>query len=266
MEPFYHNPRCFACFKKLEKAKLFKGPSMSKAVEEHRYVLEEINDIQIKISFCNEDCQKSGSAELRKCYEHLKSLKKKMSKMETKMPDNFPKRFGTHSSIYVHGNDGVCYHGFEAFACREFHHVCDEGESEESSCYDSSDEEEALELEEKKAARNFEKQQFIPLIKKKQSYAFTIGFIADRTNNKELYELHLELITDILRTTSYGFCEMFVSLLVTLLNLDRVNEAYKMILFRFYHNMDSRKYPVEFWKNFGPPNWFENCSEGKLNL
>ena len=276
MAPFSYEKKCFNCFKKLEVSldhSIFDGPSTSAAVNiQHQEttidLIEEIDNLHIKVSFCNEECKNVGESELKKCTAHLMTLKEDTLKMESELPDHIPARFDAHDGIDTHGRNGECYDEFEWTTCTQFYGVSHEDisdESDESDYFDSDAEDEdwAREHAERNAIKEFKNNKFLPIIKKKQSYAFTIGFLADRINNRELYELHLQLLPKILQQSSYGFCEMFVSLLVTLLNLDRVEEAYKMIMFRFFHNLSRKNIHYKYWADFGPPNWFEDDSDGK---
>ena len=100
MAPFSYETKCFNCFKKLEVTLdylIFDGPSTSASVNiKHQEttidLIEEIDNLRIKVSFCNEECKNVGESELKKCTAHLMILKEDILKMESELPEVERKR------------------------------------------------------------------------------------------------------------------------------------------------------------------------------
>ena len=97
---------------------------------------------------------------------------------------------------------------------------------------------------------------------KKHCYAFAMLHLAERVNKMELYEECLDLLVKIVQTSSIGSCNVIVSIVATLMNLNRLEEAYGIIISQMMNKNDF----IDVWpkdlKTLAPPEWF-NLKESK---
>ena len=89
-----------------------------------------------------------------------------------------------------------------------------------------------------------------------QSIAYAIWNIAEACHSYPLYEQHYKMICGIMKDSMFGFCEMKAAMIMSLVAMQRYDEAYRMIqfLFMIFTKMDSKmvavmmsKLPIEAW-------------------
>ena len=89
-----------------------------------------------------------------------------------------------------------------------------------------------------------------------QSIAYAIWNIAEACHSYPLYEQHYKMICGIMKDSMFGFCEMKATMVMSLVAMQRYDEAYRMIqfLFMIFTKMDSKmvavmmsKLPIEAW-------------------
>ena len=86
--------------------------------------------------------------------------------------------------------------------------------------------------------------------------------MAERNNSKDLYQHYLDKALEIIRSSSIASCQMLVSVVMALMNLDRMQEAYEMIIseMALFSSYDDK---VDSLKTLAPPKWF-NLEESKF--
>ena len=74
---------------------------------------------------------------------------------------------------------------------------------------------------------------YLKYLFRKQSLVFAVGFLAQQQSNSHpLYKKHFDLLVDFMKMSSSGLCYMQSFLIMTMLSLEKDDEAYDVIKFR----------------------------------
>ena len=266
------NPRCYQCGKNLKHARKPRKDLCRPVKRSFNNVSnidmivsssDSITEQEIIVSFCGMDCKSKGLKDFQNACGHLRDLKNIISKMEQDFKSGeTPNSFNNYRLLLTDLSDHeYCIKTFNKSTCvhfedkwpdeairRHFGAVLpwrmeisyfDDGTPEKTQYYRKSD--------------IYEKN-YLKMIIEKISYAYAVGELAHRTNSKPLHELHIAKLSDIIRSSHWGFCLMIVSIVSSLLNLDRVNEAYNIILWKTFAEVKDYWLPV--FRNLSPPDWF----------
>ena len=73
---------------------------------------------------------------------------------------------------------------------------------------------------------------YLKYLFRKQSLVFAVGFLGKQSNSHPLYKKHFDLLVDFMKMSSSGLCYMQSFLIMTMLSLEKDDEAYDVIKFR----------------------------------
>ena len=269
------HPRCYQCGKNLKNVKKPKKDlrkpikrSLSGMTTPNMIVSSSdyISEQEILVSFCGMECQTKGLNDFRYACQYLRNLKEDISKMLHDLQNGDwvnPHPFNQYDLLHSNFEDHqYCSQTFNKSTCRHFEDEWPE-EAIRSNCmailpskmiigcsFDGT----TTEKTQYYKKSEFYEKDYLKMIIEKITYAYAIGELANRTNSKQLHQLHIGKMCEVIRSSSWGFCLILVSLTSSLLNLNRVDEAYNIILWQIFAKKKSNWIPV--FKNLAPPDWF----------
>ena len=259
------SPRCFHCFKNVD------VQDQHQQRNDKITITGRIEHRSVCIYFCSDSCKNQGSFQ-RFC-DFLELTKSQITLMEEKLSkETFPEDFLYHDMedhlyCYCFSNHNPI---MEGDFCGDFdlqsqiYAIPFEDFSPELSEEEFDDEwtDSEKEFEIRFQKKRYLQEKYKRYMAKKHYHNFAILHMAERVNSKELYEEYLDLLVKFIQSSSVGSCQILVSIVATLMNLNRLEEAYGIIVSQIMNKNQRPEGEAKELKSLSAPKWF-NLIESK---